>query len=161
MRAIREEDARFLTRPAFWHVAFIRDETEHLIDLISPKGFRHVLCYGYVMEFGAWIVVDPSIRKNDIHLIKEGGPMAEFLWGLMGRGATVVRMPSREQAAPIDSALPATCVNIVKRTIGIRSGALRPIALYRDLLADGGEIVFEKGKRRETESESPAGRPAA
>ncbi|MGC0225155.1 hypothetical protein [Pseudooceanicola nitratireducens] len=53
---------------------------------------------------------------------------------------------------------PMTCVSFVKHALGIRSGALRPDALFRDLLRNhGGEWINADGKsRRDRRTESAA-----
>lgn len=120
-----------------WNVAIERGRT--------PWG--HVLAFACMGDH--WVVVDPHVRWTEVFTLTAAefdGWLAELsaradIWRIAGRGQ-----------APL---LPGWfCVAQVKRLVGLRSGALSPAGLRRDLRKAGAKQVFTR------ESQNPEGRSA-
>lgn len=122
-----------------WNVAFERGRT--------PWG--HVFAFAYDERAGVWIVIDPHLRWTRVFALKAGGEFDRWVAGV-ATGADIFRIPGRGQA-PLG--LGWFCVGTVKRLVGLRSGALSPAGLKRDLLRAGARQVFSR------ESQNPQGRP--
>ncbi len=100
--------------------------------LLRP-GFRH--CFVALEEDGRWVTIDPLAGYTDIALqpVPAGFDLAGFY---RERGFTVVetRRRRRHKPAPL---LPATCVELAKRVLGVASWrVLTPRQLHDYLLRD-------------------------
>jgi hypothetical protein len=134
-----EFDAWSGRRPRFrvveWRVAF---ET-------SP--WQHVLCFGF--DGRSWIVVDPQWGGAEVFTIEPGKAFDAWVLELASR-AEIFALPAQDGCGWRG----LFCVGVVKRMIGLRSGALSPRALRRDLLRAGARQVYVR------EGQDPKGRPA-
>ena len=138
--------------PAIWQVAFFRDEPLYWFDRFLHRGFMHVMCFGYSTPAKAWIVYDPALDGVDLRAIPHGEAMAKFYQDLIENRATIIRVRTGDGVAPWRHRFFFTCVTGVKQIVRSRSGALRPLALLRDLIAEGGEIVFWRGEPYESKT---------
>lgn len=119
-------------RPA-WREALVAFGDAHdlwWLRILKP-GFRH--CFVALSDGGCWVVLDPLSHATAIavHPPIPAGRLAAFY---RGRGLAVVavrpRIPPR-RAAPWR---PYTCVEAVKRVLGIQDGRIHtPWQLYRHL----------------------------
>lgn len=96
-------------------------------------GFRH--CFVLVRRGGRWISFDPLAHRIDLDVpdVPEGFDMGGWL---RAQGFTVVR--ARVDRAPAPPALfaPFSCVEAVKRVLGLRAPwVVTPWRLYRHLTA--------------------------
>ncbi len=101
---------------------------------ILRPGFRH--CFAVVESGGQWLIYDPASHQTRIEPIGRMA-LANLLGGLSGGDATLVCR--RQRAAPLRLAplAPFTCVEAVKRLLGIRAPwVLTPWQLFRLLTAD-------------------------
>lgn len=103
-------------------------------------GLGHVFAFGFDPGCGVWIIVDPMRRSTAITLL----PPWEFDAWLVGAIATfdVYRIEARDQTPVWAPGL--WCVGAVKRLVGLKSGALSPAGLRRDLLRAGAKRVFSR-----------------
>jgi hypothetical protein len=93
-------------------------------------GFRH--CYVLLNDGAHWISFDPLCNYTDINVHVLPGEFNLPLW-LQDRGHTVVKAPVKrgENEAPW---MPHTCVEAVKRVIGLHArNIFTPWQLYRYL----------------------------
>ena len=120
-----------------WHVAIERGRT--------PWG--HVLAFAF--DGRSWVVVDPHVRWVEVFTLAPGEPFDAWVHDLAGR-ATIYRLPGRAESHPLAG---FGCVGIVKRLVGLRSGAFSPAGLRRDLVRQGAMQVFVR------EDQGPEGRP--
>jgi hypothetical protein len=120
-----------------------------LIFFASPRG---VSCW-YASE-ERWVVFNPTRCGIVIRLYGRdefGAPLAAFL----DESVAVLRVVSRyERGTP--PAMP-WCVGQVKALLGIRSWAMTPLGLYRDLRARGAEVVEPPCVAAEPEAAAPSG----
>jgi hypothetical protein len=112
-------------------IAFTGKADLRLLKILKP-GFRH--CFALMRANGCWVLVDPMLHKMDVTLTE---CEADFdLPGYMrARGYRVVRAPVL--APPARPALPSpfTCVETMKRLIGLHDfRVFTPWQLYRRLM---------------------------
>jgi hypothetical protein len=125
--------------PSFWMVVFDRSSTKWWIDRLAWGKWKHVSAIGYFADARVWAEVHPTLAGLSLRVWpRDGGPEAvlSHLTGA-GRGVLHVR-PGRGRMAPWRS---WWCVPLVAGLVGLRSGALRPDALWRDLVAAGAVVV--------------------
>jgi hypothetical protein len=111
-----------------WHVAF------------TDKGWvGHVSAFGYDAAAGVWVVVDPALRSIQVRALLPGD-FDVWIAGLAPTAKAILKLKAREQSAVI---LPGLwCVGVVKRLLGLRSGALSPWGLRRDMIRAGATPAF-------------------
>ena len=123
-----------------WNVVFERGRTL----------WGHVYAFAYDGRAGVWVVIDPHLRWTQVFALKAGSEFDRWVAGVAA-DAEIYRIPGRGHA-PLGFGW--FCVGAVKRLVGLRSGALSPAGLKRDLLRAGARQVFHR------ESQNPQGRPA-
>ncbi len=107
------------------------------------RGFRH--CYVVVRCGDDWVLVDPLVQQTVVRVLK-ADPAADLAGWLRSRGHRVVvtriaRAPPR--LAPIR---PYTCVEAVKRVLGLRAWwVVTPWLLHRHL-AGGRNSMMKPGR---------------
>ena len=112
-----------------WHVA-----------IRTRPGLGHVFAFGFDGGSGVWIVVDPMRRGTVVTVL----PPWEFDdWVLeISLEFEVYRIARRAETRVWFPGL--WCVGAVKRLVGLRSSALSPAGLRRDLLRAGARRVFSR-----------------
>jgi hypothetical protein len=102
-------------------VAFADAERPRWLRLFA-KGFRH--CFALVRISGRWVLIDPMSHWTDVAVLAEvanGAGADDMVRILEARGlaaiACAVAEPERRGAFPA----PYTCVETVKRVLGIRA----------------------------------------
>lgn len=122
-----------------WLVIFYETpERAWWANLLRP-GFRHVAALSWFADQQRWVYFGPALKGTSIELFTADQAPAMFA-ELAEHAAAVVRFPARQDrfgAPPVSH-----CIGAVKGLLGIRSWALTPFGLYRDLLARGGEPVM-------------------
>jgi len=123
--------------PAFWYVVFRRSSTLRWLDRIVPGPWKHVLAIGYFPDARCWIAIDPMLCgfQVDVQRREEAG---NFLDRIVGDGG-VLRVEARR--GPVRRLPSFWCVPAIAAMVGSSSGALLPGGLWRDLVAEGAEIV--------------------
>lgn len=116
-------------------------------------GFRHIAAASYFADQERWVVFDPSRRRTVIHVLTEDqiGPV---LGQMLERSSAVLRVAS--SAERMNAPALACCTGSIKALLGIRSWALTPFGLYRDLLARGAEVVIPPCVVAEGEARAPS-----
>lgn len=126
-------------RPEQWVVVFEPAQPGHRWLNLVPGRYKHVRLYGYVPFLHVWLFVDPYLAGIEIHVAAHGAP-ADELADAWTRGCDIVVMPRREHMnRSVAAAGFGWCVPVVKRLIGLNSGALRPDSLFADCIANGGK----------------------
>lgn len=115
------------------------------------RGFRH--CFALVRASGRWVLIDPMSHWTEVALLAEsadGATAADLVRTLESRGLTAVACAAFEperRGAPL---APYTCVEAVKRVLGIRAPlVLTPRQLFRFLDRNRRKmkIVLDKGNK--------------
>jgi hypothetical protein len=109
------------------------------------KGIRH--CFATIRTHDDWLLVDPL--KRMLLLDRLALPPGFDLAGhYADRGLTVLRGQTRTGPRALIGLLrPSTCVEIVKRVVGVSaSGVFTPYQLYRHLSSDpsSGFIAYQR-----------------
>lgn len=100
--------------------------------LLRP-GFRH--CFAVVQVDGAWVIVDPLSHWTTLRVVPELAGWQPEPW-FRHLGLTVVAAAAVEPAPRLAPWRPYTCVEAVKRLLGLRlPGVFTPWQLYRALVA--------------------------
>jgi hypothetical protein len=124
-------------QPLNWNVVIDAD----------PWPFGHSLAFAF--DGRVWIVVDPHLRWTQVFTLADGPEFDSWVREVAAR-SDIFRIEGRG-LAPIGPGW--FCVGTVKRLVGLRSGALSPAGLKRDLLRAGARQVFIR------ENENSQGRP--
>lgn len=113
--------AVFANNAGLWWLRFLK------------PGFRH--CFAVLPAGGGrWIVCDPRSDRTEIAII-DGGSLADVAARYLSLGATVAPWPLRPSTPLPQPWRPFTCVEVVKRALGIRAGAVAtPWWLFRYMI---------------------------
>jgi hypothetical protein len=133
---------------ACWNVAFEPGRT----------WLGHVQAFGFDGAAGVWVVVDPCLGVTDVTVLRRRA-FDRWVADLAGR-AEIYRIDRRTEAWPFQ-VRGLWCVGQVKRLVGLRSGALSPAGLKRDLLKAGALRVFHRNEAAQSHRRGPAGQARA
>jgi hypothetical protein len=126
----RSEDANTLAGPTPAVVIFSGDTSLSCLKILRP-GFRH--CFVAVCRNDHWIICDPLCHRIDLLVINRNTTSDLGNW-YRHHGLRVIE--TRVRAAPLRVAplRPFTCVEAVKRVLGIHARSVNtPWQLYRYL----------------------------
>ena len=120
-----------LIRPGSEALVVFRDQTEIAWLRWLKRGFRH--CAVVVRIGGEWVMIDSL--SHSICVGKFGAePMSRLAWCYRKAGHIVIETAVGECKVRVAPPLPFTCVEAVKRVLGIQSWfVLTPYQLYRHL----------------------------
>lgn len=126
--------------PVEWYVAFYDGERPHWWWSLCRPGFRHVAAFGYCPDQAVWLVYDVTLRRTLIHAMSPS-QMDAWVAALPEDRTIVAFAPTAEPPAPAFRA-GFWCSPAVAHLVAVPSRALRPEALYRDLIAHGARPAF-------------------
>jgi hypothetical protein len=118
--------------PGMWMIVFHRTTGKPWIDRLVPGEFKHVSAIGWIEPAKAWLFYDVARLRTWIRVIPE--PQGLDYAAKVMAGNEVLQVTPGEQGNWFRFGL--YCVPAIKHLLGLRSGALRPTALWRDLAAD-------------------------
>lgn len=124
--------------PAAWYVAFFDGDRPHWWWRLCRPGFRHVAAFGYCAEQAVWLLYDVTLKRTFIHALTSE-QMDAWVESLPAH-RTILHLQAAE--AEPSSRAGFWCTTAVAHLLGVRSRALRPEALCRDLLALGARHAF-------------------
>jgi len=133
-------DAPPVCTPVEWFVAFYEGERRHWWWPLCRPGFRHVAAFGYCPDQAVWLVYDVTVRRTLIHALTPS-QMDAWVDALPTNRTIVSFLPTAEPPDPAFR-LGFWCTPAVAHLVAAPSRALRPEALYRDLLAHGARPAF-------------------
>lgn len=130
--------------PAAWYVAFYESGEPHWWWPLCKPGFRHVMAFGYCVHAAAWLIYDVTLARTFVRALK---PEAFDLWlATLPAGRAILHYESPEVDPDARSwggfRLGFWCTPAVAHLIGAPSRALRPHALFRDLIRLGARPAF-------------------
>ncbi len=112
-------------------VVFAGGTTLHWLRLLQP-GFRH--CFVAVALGGGWVILDPLSHRTSLAIV-EGYSADDLASWYESHGLKTVKTTVREAPARMAPFAPATCVEAVKRVLGIHAWpVITPRQLYDYLL---------------------------
>lgn len=128
-----------------WNIIFLKaDRRRHYLDLFTGKDWRHVVAYGWSND--RWIVYDVGDVRSQI-LVLNDYQFDSWHETIDHRVTAAVKFETTDRTVPA-TRVGLWCVTAVKHLTGLRSGALRPKALFRHLLRNGGEVHSWYGESR-------------
>jgi len=99
---------------------------------IFKRGFRH--CFMMMQQGDRWVLIDPRSNKTDVQILPHPKSF-NFPRYYMEQGKTVVKIPDITVPNKIMSPFPVSCVETLKRMIGLHSWwVMTPYQLYKKLL---------------------------
>jgi hypothetical protein len=125
-------------QPRLWLIFFGEAAGRPWWSRLLRPGFRHVRAAAWFDQTSRWVFIDPTLRGIQIEI--ETDEAFAGRWGQLWRDSTVIlRMQSQGGRGRLPPVL--WCVGAIKALLGVRSCALAPHGLFRDLMAQGAEIV--------------------
>src|ERR1019366_9812065 len=115
--------------PTRWILCFTETTATRWLNYVPVGRFRHVRAFACVPDINTWIFYDPALDRHTLHVAR--GEAAKVLMADFMRGAAVVGMPVVKRKSLVPR-FGGWCVPAIKALIGLRSGALRPDALWRE-----------------------------
>lgn len=126
--------------PVDWILVFRPWSDSWLVNLLVPGRFKHVSACAYLEALRGWVTYDVGFDGTKI-VVMPAGTEAETILSKWFEGCTLVRV-RKDHAIRCRLAVFGWCAPSVARLIGLRSGALRPQALYRQCLRNGGTVLW-------------------
>lgn len=140
--------------PGEWYVAFYSGDERHWWEWGQAPGMGHCMAFAYSSHAERWTIY--NVTKDRTYL-RVYDPDSFLLWLDTLPPETVILK------APAWPAVPRSrfragfwCTIAVKHLLGCPSRALRPKALFRDLLAMGARFAFSTGPSDASQSGSTA-----
>jgi hypothetical protein len=124
-----------LGEPTIWWVMFAKQTDTWWTNLI-PGTYKHVRAAGYHPGSDSIVFVDVGMQRTMIS-VGTGHGAWDALADWMSDMEVVTYRPQHDRRTVIPMRFGYWCVPAIKHLLGIRSGALRPDALLRDLLRNG------------------------
>lgn len=133
-----------VVQPTVWTLVFARESDRWWTSWMALGRYKHVRAYAYVPFLHVWVFYDVGFHGTSIVLAADGEP-ANAMIARWIQGADTVRMRRvdffdqkggrRSYRIPLFG----FCVPAIKHLLGLRCVALRPDALYRFCIENGGE----------------------
>jgi hypothetical protein len=123
---------------ARWTVVFHRQAENRFFSMIALGHFKHVSALAWIPELSQWWVYDVGFRRTRLKVLVDG-PSAQSIIAAIVTGNATVTIEVRDDNLPW-MRLGLFCTTAVSHLIGVRCGALRPDALFRHLVAQGGVV---------------------
>lgn len=120
-----------------WTLVFHRSAAARWVERLACGRYKHVSAFAWVRELRVWVIYDVKLSGSPILLLPDSQAALDRL-AEHTCGADLMRMPRRAGGG---FAFGFFCVPAIKHLVGLRGGALRPDALWRDCLRQGGKVV--------------------
>lgn len=144
------------SQPSHWFVCFSPVTATWWVPFLAAGKYRHVRAFGTIPRSKIWLFVDVNAGGLTLRAAPDG-PAAEAAISAWIAGCDVLHIARRD--APGLPRWPVfSCVTTIRHLIGLRSGALRPDRLFRDMLAAGAKKL---DGQESTRSSAAAPRPDA
>ena len=137
---------------AVWNVVFLDVPRSSWWDWFTSDGWRHCCAFGYSVTGECWVIYDVADKTSRISIVDDYW-FDRWVGVRRNRITSIIQIETKE-GGDERARLGLWCVTAIKHLVGLRSGALRPKALHRDLLRHGGKPAFEDIYGRQVESPS-------
>lgn len=146
--------------PVQWNVVFHRKALSRWSSAIAMGHFKHVSAFAYLAGLKGWVLFDVQFSRLRIVVLPDTFDSRVILGQVM-KGNAVILMSRREGGGIRFFRLGFFCTSAIKHLLGIRSSALRPSALFRECLRNGGELISgdENGDVDKPSTAGPAQAP--
>lgn len=136
MLRIVDDSAHLPVRIGEWHVAFWHTvHRPRWFHALALGPYKHVSALGYSARCNAWVLYNPDCDGEGIRLVKNDETFLPLLDHIKARADLLVTGVSPRSHSLLRPGL--YCVPQIIRLLGVRSGALTPAALFRDLVRSG------------------------
>lgn len=147
-----QDDAAGVVRevPAFgiearrWTVVFHRKAENRFFGVIALGEFKHVSAFAFIPELGIWTIYDVGFRRTRIVHLADTDHAKTILAHIVKGNCTVTLEVSEDRLPLMRWGL--FCTTAVAHLVGLRCVALRPDALYRQMVKAGG-VVRDDGSQ--------------
>lgn len=143
--------------PSRWTVVFHRTAANRFFSIIAMGHFKHVSAFAWVPDLRVWAIYDVSFRRTRFAFLPDT-PESKALLQQVITGNCMVTMEAREDAFPIFR-IGLYCTTAIKHLLGLRGGALRPDALFRLCVREGGKVSDDENHRKPSSAARADGRP--
>jgi hypothetical protein len=149
--------------PTEWYVIFRRKVAVPWLRWFALGEFKHVSAMTYCAGFKAWLVYDTQLRGTRIFLVAHGhnGAVIKPFFTEYTRDCAIVKIARGDAYMGLSSRWGLYCVNEIKHLVGVRCASIRPDALYRALLRNGGILIDEQRRADPADGPKPATGTAA
>lgn len=127
--------------PTSWLVVFHISTRWPWLDRLIPGRFKHVSALCWVASADSWLIYDVSARRTSVKIAK-GSAGTEVAARIMADNG-VLRVQVERSPQRFVCRVGFWCVPAIRHLLGCRSGALLPARLWRDLVAEGAEVVSD------------------
>lgn len=128
--------------PDEWFVVFHPHAINRWLSLLACGHFKHVSAFAYCPGIKAWLLYDAQWSGLRLILFPHATAAAALV--KYTAGCAIVKAPRRSRPMGLVSRLGFFCVPAVKHLLGVRCPIMRPDALYRHLLRNGGTRIDDK-----------------
>jgi hypothetical protein len=143
------------SEPTRWTIVFHRKAENWFFSAIAMGRFKHVSAFAWLPDVRVWLIYDLGFRRTRVVVLPDTEASKSHLRQVIA-GNAIITMPVRADALPL-MRLGLFCTSAVKHLIGLRSGALRPDALFASCLRHGGELSDDAGAKYPTAARSESG----
>lgn len=149
---------------ATWNVVFMSGPRASWWDWLTHPKYRHVCAFGYSVTTDTWVIYDVADSHSRISVVTADW-FDRWFMTRRDRMTEVLRM-SCQSGRDVRMRTGLWCTTAIKHLLGIDSGALRPQALYRDMVRLGARPAFQNERTPESaesldvhQVKTAAGRP--
>lgn len=142
-----------------WYVGFNGDyngREKRWWDIFTCNEFRHCMLLGYDPQLGVWLYYDPTMNGAAVEIFCQDDPSIDMIIQHFAVNGKWLKVKPQKHLF-VTGLWRLYCVTAVKHILGIKSSALTPKGLYRDLVKAGATPVFEVNKDGRTEQAEEAG----
>lgn len=126
--------------PVQWNVVFHRKAMTRWSSLIAMGQFKHVSAFAYLAGLKGWVLFDVQFARLRIVILPDTFD-SRVIIGQVMKGNSVVLISRREGGGIRFFRFGFFCTTAIKHLLGLRGSTLRPDALFRSCLANGGELL--------------------
>lgn len=136
-----------------WLIFFLEPDGPAWWARVLRPGFRHLCAVSRYDSADRWLYFHPARTGTSIQIFTDE-QIKVVITDLLARSSVVLRVASRQERRNAPAMV--FCVAEIKALLGIRSRALTPYRLYRDLIARGAEIVHQPCVVAKPEAAAPS-----
>lgn len=129
-------DEPLIGEPPLWTLVFSRETRSRWVRWVVWGKYKHVRAYGYIPGMKAWVLYDVHFNGTSLAVVKDGDAVRAVLVEWMTNADLMrIRRVGPARRFPVFFC----CTSAISHLIGLPGGTLRPDALWRDALRNGGE----------------------
>jgi len=130
--------ARTSFEPTIWYLSFRQTTPVWWVRLLARGRFQHVSAFGWVPDTRLWLFYDVGLYRTQVYALPDGPLAHERIEALHRDAAVVAFTPRGERSRWVR--LGFWCCPAIAHLIGLRAFPLRPDAMFRAVLREGGAL---------------------